>query len=70
MPQVPRQTRRNRYRQLRLAALRERLIERHAEGESYKALAQWLADVEHLHIPKAELRRFLLNGDDDDRLAS
>ena len=68
MPQVPRRTRPNRYRQLRLGALRERLIERHARGESYKALAAWLADAERIEIQKAELRRFLVKGENSDNV--
>lgn len=66
MSPVPRQNRPNRYHLLRLTALRERLIERHAQGESYKALAAWLADAERIEIQKVELRHFLVKGDNDD----
>ena len=69
MPQAPRRPRPSRYRYLRLAALREQLAARHAGGESFKALAAWLADHERLHITKAALRRFIVKGKTDDHLA-
>ena len=63
MSQTPRQPRPSRYRRLRLAALRDQLTARHAAGESYRAMAAWLADAERIDIPKAALRRYLVKGE-------
>ena len=47
------------YRDLRLARLRDFLAARHDRRESYQRLADWLAQVEGIHISGDELRRYL-----------